>query len=248
MTTARSSSAIRHVGERDLPVACGNERYPAMELEALQVLVTGAGGFIGGHLVERLVRDGRAGARASPLQLAQRARHARLARPAVARGGRGRARRAARRRVGRDARSTGVEVVFHLGAQIAIPYSYVNPRDFFEVNVARHAQRRAGRARRRRRARGAHLDQRGLRHAPRSCRSTEGHPLEPQSPYAASKIGADKLMDSFHRSYELAGDGRCGRSTPRPAPVGARGHPDDHHPGAAGGPRLSSARSIRAAT
>ncbi len=41
---------------------------------------------------------------------------------------------------------------------------------------------------------------------------TEEHPLEPQSPYAASKVAADKLMDSFHRSLRLPAT-CCGRST-----------------------------------
>jgi dTDP-glucose 4,6-dehydratase len=96
----------------------------------------------------------------------------------------------------------GTEVVFHLGAMIAIPYSYVNPRDFSETNVLgalNVAQ--------------ASLDA-GVQRVVQTSTSevygtaqivpiTEDHPLEPQSPYAASKVGADKLFDSFHRSYEL---------------------------------------------
>jgi nucleoside-diphosphate-sugar epimerase len=39
--------------------------------------------------------------------------------------------------------------------------------------------------------------------AARTVPITEDHPLEPQSPYAASKVAADKLMDSFHRSFDL---------------------------------------------
>lgn len=96
----------------------------------------------------------------------------------------------------------GTELVFHLGAQIAIPYSYVNPRDFFETNVLgtlNVAQ--------------AALDS-GVEHLVHVSTSevygtaqtipiTEDHPLEAQSPYSASKLGADKLIDSYHRSYEL---------------------------------------------
>ena len=96
----------------------------------------------------------------------------------------------------------GVEVVFHLAAQIAIPYSYVNPRDFVEVNAVgslnvAQAALAAGVERVR-----AHVDERGLRrgaHGP----DHRGPPAEPQSPYAASKVAADKLMDSFHRSFDL---------------------------------------------
>lgn len=107
----------------------------------------------------------------------------------------------------RDAESVsravaGTEVVFHLGAQIAIPYSYVNPRDYVEtnvtgtLNVALAAQ--------------AHDVQRVVQTSTsevygtaRQVPITEDHPLEPGSPYAATKVAADKLMDSFHRSFGL---------------------------------------------
>jgi NAD dependent epimerase/dehydratase len=96
----------------------------------------------------------------------------------------------------------GVEVVFHLGAQIAIPYSYVNPRDFVEVNVLgtlnvaqaalRHGVQRV-----------VHTSTSEVYGTAQTLPITEDHPLEPQSPYAASKVAADKLMDSFRRSFEL---------------------------------------------
>jgi NAD dependent epimerase/dehydratase len=96
----------------------------------------------------------------------------------------------------------GCETVFHLAAQIAIPYSYVNPRDFVETNVV------------------------GTLNVLQACRAmetqrlvltstsevygtaqevpiTEDHPLSAQSPYAASKVAADQLGLSFHRSFEL---------------------------------------------
>ena len=65
----------------------------------------------------------------------------------------------------------GVEVVFHLAALIAIPYSYVAAESFIDTNVTRHAQRARGEPACRRRAVRPHLDQRGLRHARRRCRS-----------------------------------------------------------------------------
>src|SRR3954451_6554800 len=96
----------------------------------------------------------------------------------------------------------GADVVFHLGAQIAIPYSYVNPRDFFEtnvvgtLNVAQAALARdVGRV--------VHTSTSEVYGSAQFVPITESHPLEAQSPYSASKIGADKLMDSFHRSFEL---------------------------------------------
>ena len=96
----------------------------------------------------------------------------------------------------------GVEVVFHLGAQIAIPYSYVNPRDYFEVNAlgslnVAQAALQAGVAR------VIHTSTSEVYGSARTVPITEEHPLEPQSPYAASKVAADKLMDSFHRSFDL---------------------------------------------
>jgi len=96
----------------------------------------------------------------------------------------------------------GREVVFHLGAMIAIPYSYVNPRDFFEVNVlgslnVARAALDAGTER------VVHTSTSEVYGTARQIPITEDHPLEPQSPYAASKVGADKLMDSYHRSFEL---------------------------------------------
>ena len=165
------------------------------------MLVTGAGGFIGGHLVDRLVRDG---ARVRAL-VRYNSRNERgtldwmppetVADVDVVLGDL------------RDAESVsraaeGCEVVFHLGAQIAIPYSYVNPRDYVEtnvsgtLNVALAAQ--------------AHGVERVVQTSTSEVYGTaqqvpitEEHPLEPGSPYAATKVAADKLMDSFHRSFGL---------------------------------------------
>ena len=96
----------------------------------------------------------------------------------------------------------GVAVVFHLGAQIAIPYSYVNPRDYFEVNAigtlnVAQASLAAGVER------VIHTSTSEVYGSARTVPITEDHPLEPQSPYAASKVAADKLIDSYHRSFDL---------------------------------------------
>ncbi len=166
-----------------------------------KVLVTGAGGFIGGHLCELLVREG-----ASV---------------------RGLARYNSRNDRGtldwldsevsdqievmlgdvRDVESVarameGVEVVFHLAAQIAIPYSYLNPRDFSETNVLgtlNVAQAALGAGVHRM----VHTSTSEVYGTAQTVPITETHPLEPQSPYAASKLGADKLVDSYNRSFEL---------------------------------------------
>ncbi len=165
------------------------------------VLVTGAGGFIGSHLVERLVRDG-ARVRALVRYNSRNdwgaldwLEHELLTEIEVLLGDL------------RDpeivARAVrGSEYVFHLAAQIAIPYSYVNPRDFFETNVLGSLN-----------VAQAALDSE-VQHLVHTSTSevygtaqtvpiTEQHPLNPQSPYAASKVGADSLIDSFHRAYGL---------------------------------------------
>jgi dTDP-glucose 4,6-dehydratase len=170
-------------------------------LEGRSVAVTGAGGFIGGHVVERLVRDG-ARVRAMCRYNSRNERGTLdwlqpnvVAEVEVVLGEL------------RDLESVataidGSEIVLHLGAQIAIPYSYVNPRDFFEVNVLgtlnvaqaalRHDVQRV-----------VHTSTSEVYGTAQSVPITEAHPLEPQSPYAASKVAADKLMDSYHRSFEL---------------------------------------------
>ena len=172
-----------------------------MSVQGRAVLVTGAGGFIGGHLVERLVRDG---ARVRAL-VRYNSRNERgtldwLPPEAV---------RDAEVVLGdlRDVESVaravaGTEIVFHLGAQIAIPYSFVNPRDFFETNVLGSlnvAQSALGAGV----DRVVHTSTSEVYGTARQVPITEDHPIEPQSPYAASKVAADKLMDSFHRSFRL---------------------------------------------
>ncbi len=166
-----------------------------------RVLVTGAGGFIGSHLVAALVERG-----ASVRALIRY----------TSRGDRG-ALAWLDGELGddvevvlgdvRDAESVaaataGTDVVLHLAAQIAIPYSYVNPRDFFETNVlgtfnvARAALDHDV-------SRVVHTSTSEVYGTAQTVPITEDHPLETQSPYAASKLGADKLIDSFHRSFDL---------------------------------------------
>lgn len=166
------------------------------------VLVTGAGGFIGSHLTERLIRDGHQvrvlvryngrddrghldrldGEISGSLEVHRGdLKDPEAVRKAVA----------------------GREWVFHLGALIAIPYSYDNPLDVVQTNVL------------------------GTVHVLDACRASgaltrlvvtstsevygtaqyvpidERHPLRGQSPYAASKIGADALAESYHRAFGL---------------------------------------------
>ncbi|MFC9325185.1 SDR family NAD(P)-dependent oxidoreductase [Kitasatospora sp. NPDC057015] len=95
----------------------------------------------------------------------------------------------------------GTEAVYHLAALIAIPYSYRAPHSYIETNVTGtlnvlEAVR--------------HLDIPRLVHTSTSetygtaqtVPITEDHPINTQSPYAASKAGGDRLADSYHASFE----------------------------------------------
>lgn len=167
-----------------------------------RVLVTGAGGFIGSHLAEQLVRDG-ATLRAF-VRYTSRGDHGNL------------------EELPADVRSeidvfvgdlvdpeavasalTNIETVFHLGALIPIPYSYVHPREYVAANVegtlnVLEAVRRSGRE-----VRIVHTSTSEVYGTAQSVPISERHPLRAQSPYAATKIAADQLALSFHRSFEL---------------------------------------------
>ena len=165
-----------------------------------RVLVTGAGGFIGSHLAERLAglgaktrcllrynsQDSVGWLSDSPVREDLEIIHGDI----------------------RDSESVlrafkDVEVVFHLAALIGIPYSYHSPRSYVQTNVEGtlnilEAARKCGVQR-------------------LVCTSTsevygsaqyvpidEKHPLQSQSPYSATKIGADKLAESYLRSFGLS--------------------------------------------
>jgi dTDP-glucose 4,6-dehydratase len=96
----------------------------------------------------------------------------------------------------------GSSVVFHLGALIAIPYSYLHPAEVVETNVIGTlnvllAGRDFGAERI------VHTSTSEVYGTAQRVPIDEGHPLQGQSPYSASKIGADKLAESFYKSYGL---------------------------------------------
>lgn len=162
-------------------------------------LVTGAGGFIGSHLVERLLHDGcsvtalvRYNSRGSFGWL-EGVRH-----PALT------------VRLGdvtdahfvRGLFADGVDTVFHLAALIGIPYSYDAPLSYFRTNVEgtlhlAQAARDAGVRR------FVHTSTSEVYGTAQYTPIDERHPLQGQSPYSASKIAADKLVESFHCSFGL---------------------------------------------
>ena len=170
-----------------------------MNWSGKKVLVTGAGGFIGSHLTERLADLGaettalvRYNSRGSWGWLDDS-----LVKDEVD-------------VVAGDIRDpdsirsafSGVNVVFHLAALIGIPYSYSTPLAYVRTNVegtvnVMQAARDAGVERM------VHTSTSETYGTARYVPMDEAHPLQGQSPYSASKIGADKMAEAFHLSYGL---------------------------------------------
>jgi len=170
-----------------------------MNWHGRRVLVTGAGGFIGSHLAERLVELG-ATVRAlvhynalgtwgwldpSPLKDQMEVMAGDVC----------------------DRDSTlrameGVDTVFHLAALIAIPYSYHAPASYLRTNVegtlnVLQAAREHGVGC------VVHTSTSEVYGTARYVPINETHPLQGQSPYSASKIAADKMVEAFHLSFDL---------------------------------------------
>jgi len=95
-----------------------------------------------------------------------------------------------------------IEIVFHLAALIAIPYSYRAPQSYVETNVSgtlnmAQAAKEAGVRR------FMHTSTSEVYGTARYVPIDENHPLQPQSPYSASKIGADQMALSYWHAFEL---------------------------------------------
>jgi len=162
-------------------------------------LVTGAGGFIGSHLVERLldlgaevtafVRYNASGSRGLLDRLALHdQQRLRLVSGDLCHAD------------GLDEAFEGQQVVFHLAAIIAIPFSYMRPEQVVHNNVTAMLNVLSA-VRRHRVGRLVTTSSSEVYGTAQRVPIDENHPLEAQSPYAASKIACDKLAQSFHRSY-----------------------------------------------
>ncbi|MCK9610722.1 MAG: NAD-dependent 4,6-dehydratase LegB [Candidatus Cloacimonas sp.] len=165
----------------------------------MKVLVTGADGFIGSHLTESLLKDGypvRALAQYNSFNnwgwLEDIRQNSNL------------------EIVCGDVRdpnycreiSKGIDVIFHLAALIAIPYSYIAPESYIETNVKgtlNICQAAKDNSVKRILVTSTSEVYGTAQYVP----IDEKHPLQPQSPYSASKIGADAIAMSFYNAFKL---------------------------------------------
>jgi len=96
----------------------------------------------------------------------------------------------------------GQEIIFHLAALIAIPYSYTAAQSYAETNVLGTLNVLEA-AREHRALRVVHTSTSEVYGTALTMPIDESHPLQGQSPYSASKIGADMMAEAFARSFEL---------------------------------------------
>lgn len=169
-------------------------------IKGKKILVTGADGFIGSHLVELLIKEG-ADVKALVLynspgswglleEISDVGKKCEIIMGDIT-----------------DSHFClkvveDVDIIYHLAALIAIPYSYIAPRSFFETNVLGTINL---------------LEAAKLAHVKRFVHTStsevygtakyspidEKHPMQPQSPYSASKIGADQAVLSYYFSFGL---------------------------------------------
>ncbi|MGE5404066.1 MAG: NAD-dependent 4,6-dehydratase LegB [Candidatus Saccharibacteria bacterium] len=172
-----------------------------MDLKGKKILVTGADGFIGSHLTEFLVREGcdvRAFVYYNSFNswgwLDDSDEEIKRSIEVIAGDIRD------QQRVRQAMKS--IDVVFHLAALIAIPYSYYAPESYVDTNIKGtlnivQAANDLGTQK------VVHTSTSEVYGTAIYVPIDEGHPLQGQSPYSASKIGADSIAMSFHTSFGL---------------------------------------------
>jgi len=170
-----------------------------LNYEGKSVLVTGAGGFIGSHLTERVVALGarvRAFVHYNALGRSGWLDHSAVREQIQVVAG-----DICDRDCVREAMQ-GTELVFHLAALIGIPYSYHAPLSYLRTNIEGTLNVLQA-ARERDVERVIHTSTSETYGTAQRVPIDETHPLHGQSPYAASKIGADKMAEAFHLSFGL---------------------------------------------
>lgn len=171
-----------------------------MDLSGKKILVTGADGFIGSHLVEHLVREGH-DVRAFVLYNSFSSLGWLDDAPADVRGRFETFPGDVRDPNGVRTAMKDCDIVLHLAALIAIPYSYHSPDTYVDTNVKGtlnivQAARDLGVSKI------VHTSTSEVYGTARFVPITEEHPMQGQSPYSATKIGADQLAMSFYSSFE----------------------------------------------
>ncbi|RAJ85799.1 NAD dependent epimerase/dehydratase [Chitinophaga dinghuensis] len=172
-----------------------------MDLRNLKVMVTGADGFIGSHLVERLLAEG-CSVKAfvyynsfNSWGWLDTLEKEKLDRLEIFSGD-------IRDPNGVRTAMTGVDVVFHLAALIAIPFSYHSPDSYIDTNVKGTLNIiQAAKDLNTKRVLVTSTSE--VYGTAQYVPIDEAHPRQPQSPYSASKIGADCIAESFYRSFNL---------------------------------------------
>jgi NAD dependent epimerase/dehydratase len=170
-----------------------------MDLLSKKILVTGADGFIGSHLVERLIEDGcvvRAFAYYNSFNSwgwLETLPEDKMRMVEVSMGD-------IRDPNGVRLAMKGIDTVFHLAALIAIPFSYHSPDSYVDTNIkgtlnVLQAARDEGCSR------VLVTSTSEVYGTARYVPIDEKHPFQGQSPYSATKIGADRLAESFYRSF-----------------------------------------------
>ena len=212
-------------------------------LAGQKALVTGAGGFIGSHLTEALVKAGANVTAMIRYSSTSSWGNLEFCDPEVKRN---------LEVVAGNVEdfdfvfhaAKGKSIIFHLAALIAIPYSYVAPRSYVRTNVEGTLNVLEA-ARRLEVGRVVHTSTSEVYGTAVRVPIDEDHPLQGQSPYSASKIGADKIAGGILLLVPDAGRDRPPVQYLRAPAVGARLHSDHHCAGF--GARRGRTRRARAA-